>query len=206
MADLKAADASRRGMRFSRRIAVKAGTPVLTHMDGSIALGRIGSLVEQIAALRREGRDVLLVTSGAIGTGSTRIVKNQTLASSMRDSLENGVSRANQSAAAAVGQSLMMSMYETLFSKYNLSCAQVLVTESDISDPETIAQVGETTDELLQLGIVPIVNENDAVTSRSEPVFDYDTSEVCAAAACTTPPAACYSATRHFAYCSALHT
>ena len=62
MADLTVAEASRRGMRFSRRIAVKAGTPVLTHMDGSIALGRIGSLVEQIAALRREGRDVLLIT------------------------------------------------------------------------------------------------------------------------------------------------
>ena len=171
-------DATRRGLRFSKRIVVKAGTPVLTHMDGNIALGRIGSLVEQIAELRREGRDVFLVTSGAIGTGSNRIVKNQTLASNMRESLENGIQRANQSAAAAVGQSLMMSLYETLFNKYNLSCAQVLVTESDISDPATIAQVGETTDELLQFGIVPIINENDAVTSRSEPVFDEDSLEV----------------------------
>eukprot|EP00966_Prymnesium_polylepis_P332581 7388067-Prymnesium_polylepis.1 len=140
-------------------------------MDGSIALGRIGSLVEQIAALRQEGRDVFLVTSGAIGTGSMRMVKNQTLASNLRDSLEVATAPANQNAAAAVGQSLMMSMYETLFSKYNLSCAQILVTESDISDADTIAQVGDTTNELLQLGIVPIINENDAVTSRSQPVF-----------------------------------
>ena len=101
---------ARRGLRFSRRIVVKAGTPVLTHMDGNIALGRIGSLVEQIAALRQEGRDVFLVTSGAIGTGSMRMLKNQTLASSMRESLEAAAAPANQNAAAAVGQSLIMSM------------------------------------------------------------------------------------------------
>lgn len=170
--------ATRRRLRFSRRIAVKAGTPVLTHMDGNIALGRIGSLVEQIASLRREGREVFLITSGAIGTGTARITKNQTLASIMRESLENGVPSANQTAAAAVGQSLLMSMYETLFNKYNLSCAQVLVTENDIADPDMIAQVGETTDELLRLGMVPIINENDAVTSRTEPVFDLATNEV----------------------------
>lgn len=68
--------------------------------------------------------------------------------------------------------------YETLFSRYNLSCAQVLVTEGDVSDPEMIAQIGDTTNELLQLGIVPIINENDAVTSRTEPVFAAETLEV----------------------------
>ena len=106
------------------------------------------------------------------------MLRNQTLATSMRESIEAATAPANQNAAAAVGQSLMMSMYETLFSKYNLSCAQVLVTESDMSDSETIAQVGDTTNELLQHGIVPIINENDAVTSRVEPVFAQDTREV----------------------------
>ncbi|KAL1498600.1 hypothetical protein AB1Y20_013915 [Prymnesium parvum] len=168
----------RRGLRFARRIAVKAGTPVLTHMDGNIALGRIGILVEQIAALRHEGREVLLVTSGAIGAGSSRMLKNQTLASNMHETMHQSVEPPNQNAAAAVGQSLIMSMYETFFSKYNLGCAQVLVTEQDIADPEIIAQVGDTTNELLQLGFVPIINENDAVTSRVEPVFSPDTREV----------------------------
>lgn len=100
----------RKGLRLSRRIVVKAGTPVLTHSDGNIALGRIGILVEQIAALRHEGRDVLLVTSGAIGAGSMRMLRNQTLASSMRDSIRTTAAPANQNAAAAVGQSLIMSM------------------------------------------------------------------------------------------------
>lgn len=102
--------ASRRGLRFSRRVVVKAGTPVLTHIDGNIALGRIGILVEQIAALCYEGRDVFLVTSGAIGAGSIRVLKNQMLASSMRESLRESTEPPNQNAAAAVGQSLIMSM------------------------------------------------------------------------------------------------
>lgn len=68
--------------------------------------------------------------------------------------------------------------YETFFSKYNLSCAQILITESDLADPEIIRQVGETTNELMQMGIVPIISENDAVTSRVQPVFDPVTREV----------------------------
>lgn len=103
-------DFRRRGLKFSQRIVVKAGTPVLTHLDGNIALGRIGILVEQIAALRHEGRSVFLVTSGEIGAGTMRMLKNQTLASKMRDSISNAVGFANQNAAAAVGQSLIMSM------------------------------------------------------------------------------------------------
>ena len=62
--------ATRSGFRFAKRVVIKVGTPVATHIDGNIALGRIGALVEQIAQLRQEGRDVVVITSGAIGTGS----------------------------------------------------------------------------------------------------------------------------------------
>lgn len=174
----------RRSLRFARRIVVKAGTPVLTHHDGNIALGRLGSLVEQIVRLRQERRDVVIVTSGAIGTGTMRVRKSVVLASTLGDSTKPAAGGAppiapeNIAAAASVGQSLLMNVYETLFSKYNLACAQVLLTEGDIDDDDTLAQVCETTSELLELGIVPLLNDNDATTARTEPVFDPRTNEV----------------------------
>ena len=143
----------RRQLRLARRIVIKAGTPVLTHVDGNIALGRIGALVEQIAQLRNEGRDVILVTSGAISTGTHRMRRSMTLSQSIQDSVGRQPPAVRQEAAAAVGQSLLMSMYENLFSKYNMSCAQDLLTEDD-------------------------VNDNDAVTSRTTSVFSSATNEV----------------------------
>jgi len=171
-------DEARRSLRLARRIVVKAGTPVLTHVDGNIALGRIGSLVEQIAMLRQEGRDVILVTSGAIGTGMHRMRRSMTLSQSIKDSVTGAPPHVRPEAAAAVGQSLLMNMYENLFSKYNMSCAQVLITEDDIKDGETLSQVCDTSVELLNLGIVPIINDNDAVTSRVTAVFASTTNEV----------------------------
>jgi delta-1-pyrroline-5-carboxylate synthetase len=168
----------RRQLRLARRIVIKAGTPVLTHVDGNIALGRIGALVEQIAQLRNEGRDVVLVTSGAISTGTHRMRRSMTLSRSIQDSVGRQPPAVRQEAAAAVGQSLLMSMYENLFSKYNMSCAQVLITEDDLKDTETLAQVCDATLELLGLGLVPIVNDNDAVTSRTTSVFSSATNEV----------------------------
>ena len=151
---------------------------MLTHVDGNIALGRVGALVEQIAMLRQRGHDVVLITSGAISTGQHRMRRTMTLGTSIRDSAMNGAPKIDQAAAAAVGQSLIMSMYENFFAKYNMTCAQVLFTEEDVNDSHTLAQVCESTMELLQLGVVPIVNENDAVTSRKTPVYDASTDEV----------------------------
>jgi delta-1-pyrroline-5-carboxylate synthetase len=170
----------RRSLRLARRIIIKVGTPVVTHVDGNLALGRIGALVEQIARLRHEGRDCVIVTSGAIGTGTLRMRKTMTLNSTMRDAIQRqlGTGGVNPAAASAVGQALLMNMYETLFSKYNLSCAQVLITEDDVKNPETLAQVCETTMELMQLGTVPIINDNDAITQRALPVFDDQTDEI----------------------------
>ena len=165
--------ATRSGFRFAKRVVIKVGTPVATHIDGNIALGRIGALVEQIAQLRQEGRDVVVITSGAIGTGSARMRRASILSTRLGDSLdpESAQKRVDENAAAAVGQSMLMNMYETLFARYNMSCAQVLVTESDIDDEEMMAHVRDTTAELLQLGCVPVVNENDATTGRKEAVL-----------------------------------
>lgn len=153
--------ATRSGFRFAKRVVIKVGTPVATHIDGNIALGRIGALVEQIAQLRQEGRDVVVITSGAIGTGSARMRRASILSTRLGDSLdpESAQKRVDENAAAAVGQSMLMNMYETLFARYNMSCAQVLVTESDIDDEEMMAHVRDTTAELLQLGCVPVAIE-----------------------------------------------
>lgn len=180
-----ATDAHRRAMRVARRVVLKVGTPVITHCDGNLALGRIGALVEQIARLRQEGREVVIVTSGAISTGALRMRKTMTLKSTLEETIlqgkapgHEGDADMNQSAASAVGQALLMNMYETLFSKYNLSAAQVLITEDDVNDAETLGQVCETTLELMQLGTVPIINDNDAVTGRQESVYDARTNEI----------------------------
>jgi len=170
---------ARRGMHHARRVVIKAGTPVVTHVDGNVALGRIGALVEQIAHLRQQGREVVLVSSGAISTGMLRMRKSMTLNSTVQDTMYSSKSHTVPAApSAAVGQALLMNLYETLFSKYNLSCAQVLITEDDVSDGETLSQVRDTTMELLQLGTIPIINDNDAITSRSVPVMDDETGEI----------------------------
>ena len=120
-ASAKTIEHQRRQLRLARRVVIKVGTPVVTHVDGNLALGRIGSLIEQIARLRQEGRDAVIVTSGAISTGSLRMRKTMTLNSTLHDAIRQkklGSDDINKSAASAVGQSLLMNMYETLFSKY----------------------------------------------------------------------------------------
>lgn len=174
----------RSSLRNARRVVVKLGTPVVTHVDKTVALGRIGAIVEQIAHLVQEGREVMIVTSGAISTGSSRMHRTIALKQSVRDSMRQsdasrqGDARASNAGSAAVGQALMMNLYELLFSKYNVSCAQVLITEEDLADAQTLMQVSESTVELLQLGTVAIVNENDAVSARSMPVFDRESGEI----------------------------
>ena len=178
----KEAEMHRRGMRMARRVVIKVGTPVVTHVDGNLALGRIGALVEQVARLRQEGRDVCLVTSGAISTGSLRMRRAMSLkvplGSTMGKDKKDNEGEMNISGAAAVGQSLLINLYEVLLTKYNLSCAQVLITEDDLKDADTLSQICETTTELMKLGTIPIINDNDAVTSRSVPVYDKSTNEV----------------------------
>ena len=170
----------RKSLRFARRIIVKIGTPVATHVDGNIALGRIAGIVEQIAMLRQEGRDVAIVTSGAIGTGAVRMRRSHTLHASMFNTVKASLKKdeINENAAAALGQAVLINMYEALFSKYDLSCAQVLVTEEDLQDAEALQQVRDTASELLQLGTIPIINENDAVSPRTQPVLETSTNEV----------------------------
>eukprot|EP00303_Exanthemachrysis_gayraliae_P001544 CAMPEP_0206001650 /NCGR_PEP_ID=MMETSP1464-20131121/2244_1 /ASSEMBLY_ACC=CAM_ASM_001124 /TAXON_ID=119497 /ORGANISM="Exanthemachrysis gayraliae, Strain RCC1523" /LENGTH=312 /DNA_ID=CAMNT_0053374971 /DNA_START=70 /DNA_END=1008 /DNA_ORIENTATION=- len=162
----------RRHLKYARRIVIKVGTPVITNADGAIAIARISSIVEQIVHLASQGKEIVLVTSGAIGHGVLRMQAQTMLSSSLREALSGHRELAiDLKAAAAVGQSGLMSLYDLLFREYNIACAQILVTEDDWSEPECLSQLRETTAELLSIGAIPIVNENDAVSQRTIPVL-----------------------------------
>ncbi|MBK9064113.1 MAG: glutamate 5-kinase [Acidobacteria bacterium] len=138
----------------ARRIVVKAGTNVIMRDDGAVALGRLYGLIESVATLRKQGRDVLIVSSGAVGLGAQRL----------RLEKKPG-SLALKQACAAIGQSRLMSVYEEGFEKMGLSTAQVLLTEDDFADKARFSNLSATLEKLFELGVVPILNENDTVST-----------------------------------------
>jgi glutamate 5-kinase len=137
-----------------RRIVVKLGTNVIMRPDGKVALGLLCGLVEQIAALRSRGIDVLVVSSGAVGLGVER------LGLSARPTALEQVQ-----ACAAIGQSRLMALYDDAFDRLGCRIAQVLLTEDDFRDPLRHANLRATLHSLLELGVIPIVNENDTVST-----------------------------------------
>eukprot|EP00873_Tetraselmis_striata_P019719 jgi/Tetstr1/439983/TSEL_003049.t1 len=159
-------------LTHSRRVIVKVGKHVVSRQcDGRLALGRIGNLIEQLEGLVRSGREIILVTSGAVGSGEQRIRREQILNSSplqlqtLKDDSErmgNPVG-ADRRAAAASGQSGLMSLYDLLFSHMDLSCSQLLVTRNDFLGTSFKTGIRETVDHLISMKIVPVFNWNDAI-------------------------------------------
>jgi glutamate 5-kinase len=145
---------SREALAAASRIVVKVGTNVLMRDDGSVSIGVLYGIAESLANLRRAGREVLLVSSGAVGLGAQR------LAITVRPSEVVLVQ-----ACAAVGQSRLMSMYDDAFEKLGLRVAQVLLTEDDFVDPQRHKNLRATLSTLLRLGVIPIINENDTVST-----------------------------------------
>lgn len=137
-----------------QRVVVKVGTSTLTHDSGSLDLRSMEHLVRVLSDLHGAGHEVILVTSGAIAVGTSRLG----LAERPREL------RMKQ-AAAAVGQCRMMHIYDKLFSEYNCSMAQILLTGDDVEDPERAEHLKSTFSALLEMGVVPVVNENDSVSS-----------------------------------------
>ena len=137
-----------------RRIVVKLGTNVIMRADGRVALGLLCGLVEQIAALRDQGYELLVVSSGAIGLGVERLGLTT-----------RPTALAQVQACAAIGQSRLMALYGDAFDRLNCPIAQVLLTEDDFRDPVRHANLRATLDALLTLGVIPIVNENDTVST-----------------------------------------
>ena len=148
------AEETRARLRAHKRIVVKIGTTSLTHANGRLNLKRIEKLAWVLTDLHNAGRDVILVSSGAIAVGADRLG----LAERPRDV------RGKQ-AASAVGQAVLMQIYENFFMNYNQKVAQILLTKDVFDDPERRALAGDTFDALLSMGVIPIVNENDTVST-----------------------------------------
>ncbi|MCI9348323.1 MAG: glutamate 5-kinase [Oscillibacter sp.] len=137
-----------------QRIVVKVGTSTLTHSSGSLDLRSMERLVRVLSDLSGGGWEVILVTSGAIAVGTAKM-----------GLAERPKELRMKQAAAAVGQCRMMHIYDKLFSEYNCSVAQILLTGDDVEDPERAAHLQSTFSALLELGVIPVVNENDSVSS-----------------------------------------
>jgi len=142
-------------LRKARRIVVKVGTSTVTTENGRPIAKQLESLAHSISSLRSEGRQIVLVSSGAIGLGRAKL----------------GLSKVRlgdlvlRQACAAVGQSLLMNVYENLFARHDLKIAQVLLIEADFTDRQRYSNLRHTIERLLKLGVVPIVNENDSVST-----------------------------------------
>ncbi|MFZ5823026.1 MAG: glutamate 5-kinase [Bacillota bacterium] len=151
-------------LRRSKRIIVKVGTSTLTHPSGHLHLGRMEGLVRQMADLHAEGRQLVLVSSGAVGAGMGRLGLTQ-----------RPQEVAAKQALAAVGQGVLMQRYEGLFGEYGRVVGQVLLTRQDLEDPSRRASAAAVIERMLAWGVIPIVNENDTVTSEEIRVGDNDT-------------------------------
>ncbi len=150
----------------AKRIVFKFGTNILRGEDGSVSLPRVFSFIENIAALVKAGKEVIIVTSGAVGLGRKRL------------GLEGSKGTALKQACAAIGQSKLMSIYENGFDSYGLVAAQILLTEDDFSIRTRYLSLRTTLNKLLELGTVPIINQNDTV-SNVDIIPRYENMQVC---------------------------
>lgn len=147
-----------------RRIVVKVGSSLVTNQGAGLDLDALGNWARQIAALNGSGHEVVLVSSGAIAEGMQRLGWN-TRPSSIHE----------LQAAAAVGQMGLVQAYESCFRKHDLHAAQVLLTHADLADRERYLNARATLTTLLNLRVIPIINENDTVVTDEIKFGDNDT-------------------------------
>lgn len=156
-------------LRGKKRIVIKVGSSTLTHAEtGALDLIKMERLVRELTDLRNQGRDVVLVTSGAIAVGRKAVGLK-----------ERPTAIATKQACAAVGQGRLMMVYQKLFGEYNQVAAQILMTRNTMVNDHNRHNAQNTFEELLMLGAVPIVNENDTISTyelnRLEQFGDNDT-------------------------------
>ncbi len=148
-----------------KRIVIKVGSSSLTHQEtGSVNFLKMEKLVRAICDLRNQGKDVCLVSSGAIAVGRDAI--------GLKDRPKD---ISTKQACAAVGQGRLMMTYQKLFGEYNQTSGQVLMTKNTMINPVSRENATNTFEELFKLGIVPIVNENDTVSTYEMQFGDNDT-------------------------------
>jgi glutamate 5-kinase len=157
-------DQRRNGLlRTAKRVVIKLGTSTVTGTQGELSSERIEPIVQAIANLQTDHRQVILVSSGAVGLGRGWLGLHPSRLKDM----------ATKQACAAVGQSLLMEAYKRLFGAYGVKTAQVLLTEEDFSNWRRYSNLRRTMEKLIGFGVLPIVNENDTVsTAELETVGD----------------------------------
>lgn len=159
---------SRDYIKDKKRIVIKIGSSSLTHSEtGQLDFIKLEVLVREICNLRNQGKDVVLVTSGAIAVG-----KN-TLHLTSLDNRDNAITI--RQACSAIGQAKLIMTYDKFFSEYGHTSAQILLTKYTITDDLSRFNAKNTFNELLELGVVPIVNENDTVATHELMFGDNDT-------------------------------
>ena len=148
----------------ARRLVVKVGSALVTNNGNGLDLTAIAGWARQIAALRAAGREVVLVSSGAVACGVQRLGW-QRRPRTMHE----------KQAAAAVGQAALVEVYEAAFNKHQLRTAQILLTHDDLADRKRYLNARSTLTTLLELGVIPIINENDTVVTSEIKFGDNDT-------------------------------
>ena len=153
-----------KGIKDAHRIVVKVGTSTLTYDTGKVNLRRMDKLAQVISDLRNSGTEVALVTSAAIAVGVGKLGLS-----------ERPGDIPSRQAVATVGQCELMDTYDRLFSGYHHTVAQILLTGSDIKNEQRRKNFHNTLFRLLELGVLPVINENDTIATEEIVIGDNDT-------------------------------
>lgn len=137
----------------ANRIVIKLGTNVLRNDEGFVSLPRVYTFIEDIAKLVNKGKEVIVITSGAVSLGKKKLGLSDTQGTAVKQ------------ACAAIGQGKLMSIYESGFETYGLTAAQILLTEDDFSVRERYLSLRTTLNKLLEMGVIPVINQNDTVST-----------------------------------------
>lgn len=157
-------------IKDKKRIVVKIGSSSLTHKEtGDMDYIRMEKLVRELSDIRNQGKEVVLVTSGAIAAGRNVMHLRDYNAESRAEAM------AVKQACSAVGQARLMMTYQRLFAEYNQIAAQILMTKNTIVDNLNRYNAHNTFSELLKMGVIPVVNENDTVATYEIEIGDNDT-------------------------------
>lgn len=153
-----------RDFKNAKRIVFKVGTSTLTYDNGKLNIRKIESLVRVLSDLRNSGKDIILVTSGAIGVGVAKIGRS-----------ERPKALPHKQAMASIGQCELMYLYDKLFSEYHNTVAQILLTPDVVDSPIRKQNAQNTFETLMEYGVIPVVNENDTVSTEEVEFGDNDT-------------------------------
>ena len=157
-------------IKDKKRIVVKIGSSSLQHAEtGDMDYIRLEKLVRELCDMRNQGKDVVLVTSGAIAAGKKAVNLKEISGKTQAEAM------AVKQACSAIGQARLMMTYQKLFAEYNQIAAQILMTKNTIVDDLNRYNAHNTFSELLKMGVIPIVNENDTVATYEIEIGDNDT-------------------------------